>query len=455
MRILIALVAILLVAAGVVWWIAGRAVAPLVAIHQPGRTLGTTGTLEVTIDIPGGSPERVDITLQQGSRQFALFSLDSPSEAAVTQAGPTGIRIVRPIGRRAIPDLEAGAARLVVTATRTGFLGLRRKETTATRDLQVILTPPRISPVSTHHFVAHGGAEFVIYRVVPPEARSGVRVDNLFYPGYPATAVHVATDDPTLKAAFFALRWDQEPTTPVELYACDEAGNETSVPLDHRVIARTFARSRVTLTDPFLRRVVPDIVSHVPEIQARADGLSTIDAFLLINRQLRERNSAALAELAMRTAPAMLWTGPFVQLPQSKVEAGFADHRTYYYEDREVDQQVHLGFDLAVTAQSPVLAANAGRVLLADYLGIYGTCVVIDHGLGVQSLYGHLSSLAVSAGDEVAKGQTIGRTGMTGLAGGDHLHFTMLVGGQPVSPLEWWDPHWVQDRILRKIAEAR
>jgi len=101
-----------------------------------------------------------------------------------------------------------------------------------------------------------------------------------------------------------------------------------------------------------------------------------------------------------------------------------------------------------------VLAENAGTVLFADYLGIYGNCAIIDHGLGVQSLYGHLASFEVKAGDRVERGRVIGRSGTTGLAGGDHLHFAMLVGGRPVSPVEWWDAHWMQDRVVRKIREA-
>jgi murein DD-endopeptidase MepM/ murein hydrolase activator NlpD len=115
---------------------------------------------------------------------------------------------------------------------------------------------------------------------------------------------------------------------------------------------------------------------------------------------------------------------------------------------------VHLGFDLAKVANSPVVAANKGKVLYAGPLGIYGNCVIIDHGMGVQSLYAHLSSIGVQVGQEVAKEQELGRSGQTGLAGGDHLHFTMLVNGQMVNPVEWWDQHWIQDRIIRKLKEA-
>jgi murein DD-endopeptidase MepM/ murein hydrolase activator NlpD len=136
------------------------------------------------------------------------------------------------------------------------------------------------------------------------------------------------------------------------------------------------------------------------------------------------------------------------------VESKFADHRTYFYQGKEVDQQVHLGFDLAVTQKIPVLAGNDGRVVFADYLGIYGNCVVVDHGMGVQSLYGHLSSIEVKAGDTVKKDQRIARSGMTGLAGGDHLHFSIQLQGHPVNPVEWWDPHWIEDRVTRKLREA-
>jgi murein DD-endopeptidase MepM/ murein hydrolase activator NlpD len=179
-----------------------------------------------------------------------------------------------------------------------------------------------------------------------------------------------------------------------------------------------------------------------------------LPAFLRINGELRKINATQIAALAANTSPSRLWEGPFVQLGNSQVEAGFADHRTYFYKGKEVDQQVHLGFDLAVTQHVPVIAANSGTVVNASWLGIYGNCVVIDHGLGVQSLYGHLMSFDVKVGDKVTRRQTVGRSDSTGLAGGDHLHFTVLVGGRMVNPVEWWDPHWMADRVDRKLRDA-
>ena len=134
--------------------------------------------------------------------------------------------------------------------------------------------------------------------------------------------------------------------------------------------------------------------------------------------------------------------------------SAFADHRTYVYEGREVDRQDHLGFDLASTQRAEIEAANDGNVVLARYFGIYGNTVVIDHGHGLMSLYGHMSQIDVEQGRPVQRGDVLGRSGQTGLAGGDHVHFTMLLHGLPVNPREWWDGHWIHDRLELKLGDA-
>ena len=203
-----------------------------------------------------------------------------------------------------------------------------------------------------------------------------------------------------------------------------------------------------------MQLVVPAIAATTPDMALSTSPADLVASFLRINGDLRRQNSKTIAEQAEETSRELLWTDAFQALGNASVEAGFADNRTYFYQGKEIDRQVHLGFDLAVTQRISILAANTGVVLYAADLGIYGNCVIVDHGLGVQSLYAHLSSIDVKAGDRVEKGHALGRSGMTGLAGGDHLHFTMLVNGHPVNPVEWWDSKWMQDRVLRKIAEA-
>jgi murein DD-endopeptidase MepM/ murein hydrolase activator NlpD len=453
-RWLAALLLLLVLIAGGAYVVAGQGAPPRLTIDKPERFVGQSGTLEVTAEAPRAKFTTLAIAVEQNGRSVPLFTLLGAQAATITQVDANRLRISRPFGKQHVPELQPGPARIVVTATRPSFLNLRALTSTATRDVQVRLDPPRVALVSTHHYVNHGGSEMVVYRATPADVRSGVRVGSVEYPGFPASG---AGADPALKIAFFALLYDQDLNAPIVVFAEDEAGNQAKLTFVDNVFEKPFKRSTIQLDDRFLNRVVPEIIEHSPELKMAPPGSGSdmLPGFLKVNGELRQVNADQIAKLATtKTSASRLWAGPFVQLGNSQVEASFADHRTYFYSGKEVDRQVHLGFDLAVTSNVAVVAANAGTVLNASWLGIYGNCIIIDHGMGVASLYGHLSSFDVKVGDTVTRGQTIGRSGMTGLAGGDHLHFTMLVSGHPVNPVEWWDAHWVQDRVERKLREA-
>jgi murein DD-endopeptidase MepM/ murein hydrolase activator NlpD len=454
MRWTIRLLTLVLLAGAGVYVAAGRGAPPALTIDEPRRFVGVNGTLDVTAGAPGGQFTTLAVTIEQQGRRVTLFSLDAPEGASLVQLDADRLRITRPLGRANTPDLQPGPARLEVAASRPSFLGLRTLSSVVTRDIEVRFDPPRIAVTSTHHYVNHGGAEMVVYTVTPPDASSGVVVGDREYAGVPAAAAGVTDADPAAHVAFFALLHDQDLTTPIAIVARDEAGNEATLPFVDRVFPRPARRSRILLDQAFLERVVSAIAERSPEVRNMAAGDDLLSLFLAINGPLRQANAGAIAVLTAGTASKRLWDGPFAALGSSQVEASFADHRTYVYQGREVDQQVHLGFDLAATAAVPIVAANAGRVVHADWLGIYGDCVIVDHGLGLATLYAHLSSIEVAVGDAVAKGQPLGRSGMTGLAGGDHLHFSVLIRGNPVNPVEWWDPGWIRDRIERKLSAA-
>ncbi len=443
---------LLLAAAGAAWYIAGRADPPVIEIVQPARLVGQTGDLELTIATPGGHLTQLDVALRQDDTLLPVFSLAGAEPAELARDGDL-LRLTRPIGKRDVPQLEAGSLTIQVTAVRPVLFGLREIAGFASREVEVRLTPPQIGIASQFHYINHGGSELAVYRVRPADVDSGVRVGDYEYPGYPATGAGIEGADPGLRVAFFALLWDQEVDTPISLYARDEVGNESRASFDYRVFPKAFRKSRITLNDRFLQKVVPEILYNTPELEVE-DPSDLLASYLRINRDLRRRNNARIAAMAGSTAPEVLWQGPFKQLLNTAVEAGFADQRSYVYQGDEVDQQVHLGFDLASTTNAPVLAANSGRVVHAGWLGIYGNCVIVDHGMGLQSLYAHLSTLEVGAGDAVQKDQRLGLSGETGLAGGDHLHFTMLLGGHAVTPIDWWSRQWVDDRIVRKLRQA-
>lgn len=142
-----------------------------------------------------------------------------------------------------------------------------------------------------------------------------------------------------------------------------------------------------------------------------------------------------------------------LRMPRAKTTGAYAEARDYFYSGRLIDHQTHLGTDLASVAQAPILAANPGKVLFAGYFGLYGGCVILDHGLGVQTLYGHMSNLSVQVGQSVTRGEEIGRSGNTGMSGGDHLHFEVLVGGVPVRPEDWMEEKWMATYILGPMQE--
>jgi murein DD-endopeptidase MepM/ murein hydrolase activator NlpD len=435
------------------WFWAGRMEGPAIEVRQPGKFIGQTSTLDMTVRTPNASATTVNVVLEQGGKSHPVFAND-PANPPATGGSEAADRllVMRPIGKRAVPELKSGPARLVIRATRPVLYGLRNVESTETRDLEVRLEPPRVTVLSTFHFVNLGGSEFAVFRVTPGDVQSGVRVGDKEYPSFPAAGAGL-TSDPALRVAFFALLYDQPTSTRIDVFARDEAGNQILVPLDYKVFPKAYKKSRIEVDDRFLGRVVPAISSTSPDDQIPTDDLVT--GFLKINRELRQKNNQYVRDLAKKSAPELMFRDAFQQLGNSAVQAQFADSRTYVYKGKEIDQQVHLGFDLATTANAPISAAQRGVVVHADDLGIYGNCVVIDHGLGVQSLYGHLSSIGVRVGDKVEKGQEIGRSGQTGLAGGDHLHFTTLVGGEQVTPVDWWSTQWMQDRVLRKIAAVR
>jgi murein DD-endopeptidase MepM/ murein hydrolase activator NlpD len=303
-------------------------------------------------------------------------------------------------------------------------------------------TPPSLELLSHTRYLAQGGGGLVVFRA-RDASRVGVNVGGIFFPAYPAG------DDGRL-LSFIAVPYDFPTTSPVVVTAQDEAGNPTTRPVPVEIKPRTFPRDTVTISEAFLARKLPELL---PDRRPIAPD-QFLPAFLVVNRDQRKAADAKRREIAARTEARPLWEGVFVQPRNTKVFSNFAESRTYVYQGKVVDTQVHFGYELASLRQSPVPAANAGGVIWVGPLTIYGNTVVLDHGFGLQTLYSHLSSVDVKVGDRVTRGQTLGRTGTSGLATGDHLHYEVLIHGISVTPLEWWDAKWIRDHIGKPLREA-
>jgi murein DD-endopeptidase MepM/ murein hydrolase activator NlpD len=442
---------ILLLIVFLLGWRVGSQAAPTIRLQAPLKGIGQSTPVVFAVADPRHNIKRVQVELRQGERAYSVIdsALPTPSWWRFwSRAGQREFVFTVRVGRKEFPELQEGRAALHFTATNDSWGRFFRGGQNELRlELPVRFVPPQLQVLSSPHYVNQGGAEMVVFKVSPGTTESGVQVGTYFFPSWP-----VKDSLPETRLCLFAFPYNVDPKTPARLVARDDAGNETVSDFTYRVFPKSFHTDTIQVTDDFVARVVPPILSQTPGVE---DQGSLLKNFLFVNGSLRERNARELQAFAEKTSPRFLWSRPFVQLGNSKVEAGFADHRTYLYNDQVIDHQDHLGFDLAVVEHNPVVAANDGVVIHAGYFGIYGNTIVIDHGCGLQSLYGHLSSLDVKAGDAVKRGQVIARSGQTGLAGGDHLHFTTLLNGIPVNPVEWWDPHWIHDRIDAKLAAYR
>jgi murein DD-endopeptidase MepM/ murein hydrolase activator NlpD len=441
--ILLVVLAIAVLLAATFW--PGRS--PRVEIKPAMPGIGRSTPVRVTLD-DTGQVDKVTVEVVQGMdvKPVAERSFPTHPRWAFWKAKAPAVLEVA-VGRDTVPGLRGGKATIRVTAQRAGSLLRRPDPAVAAVELPVRLAPPALAVLSGFHYVAQGGCEAVVYRVGEGAVRDGVQSGKWWFPGYPLPG----GSDPRARFALFAVPWDTGDDSQVRLVAVDEVGNEARAAFVDKFFPKPLKHDVIQLTDDFLARAVPDIMRETPDLQDRGGLLPN---YLEINGELRRRNDKALADLAGRSADHFLWKEPFQPMPNAKITAAFAQSRDYRYQGKHVDQQVHLGFDMASVEHDTVPASNRGVVLLARYFGIFGNAVVIDHGYGLMSLYGHLSSIGVREGQQVERGQELGRSGKTGLAGGDHLHFTMLLRGLPVNPVEWWDPHWIRDRLARKLGPA-
>jgi len=425
--------------------------APSVNMQREIKGIGASTPLELNVRDSRYRIKSVRVEVRQGGQTFQV-PVESGNWAGSTpkwwkfwsRRAENSATFTARVGRKEIPSLKEGSATLIVTARNDSWgRFFRGGQSQIIKDLPVRFAPPTAEILTAQHYINQGGCDMVLIKVSEGAADSGVQVGSYFFPSWP-----VKDSDPTTRLCVFAYPYDVDPTIPARVVARDDAGNQTLVSFNYQVFPKKFKSDTINVTDDFMQKVVPPIMSQTADLE---DQGSLLKNFLLINNGLRRTNAQELVALSRRTSPHFTWTLPFVQLGNSKVEASFADFRTYQYNGQVIDKQTHLGFDLAVVQHTPVVAANDGNVVHAGFFGIYGNAVIIDHGCGLQSLYAHLSSFDVKEGEAVKRGQVIAHSGQTGLAGGDHLHFTILLDGVPVNPVEWWDPHWIHDRIEVKL----
>lgn len=397
---------------------------PRIEVSPTSGMLSARQPLTVSLSDAGSGLKSLRVVARQGGKETTLTQKEF--------SGEKGSEVVLNLEKAGLSD---GSVELDIVVRDQAFFplgnGNRAQQSLAlTLDRQ----PPQISLLSDITPLWQGGAATIVYKVSEETTRSGVQAGNLFFAGYRQGDGRYFCIVPLPVAASLA-------TYAPKLLAVDLAGNETSVNPGLRLLARKFPQAKINVSDSF-------IAAKTEEFQALVPEKSGVELFLHVNRDVRAENRKTLLELAAKSSATPLWSAPMLRMPRAKTTGAYAEARNYYHNGRLIDHQTHLGTDLASVAQAPILAANPGKVVFSGYFGLYGGCVILDHGLGVQTLYGHMSNISAQVGQSVVRGEEIGRSGNTGMSGGDHLHFEILVGGVPVRPEEWMEEKWMAMYIL-------
>jgi hypothetical protein len=406
-----------------------RSATPVVDVPVPTQSLGLATPVTVHVKDPRGV-RSVTAIVEQNGVQYPVWALAQPTAAAdSTWSFVAGIKTT--------PQLRDGKAKLIVEATSND---MRRKTTRFEREVTVVTQPPTVSVDSEQHYLYLGMADLATFNVAGSWTEAGVRVGDQTFRAWPMPG-----GKPGL-FSLFAFAWNMPPGTIPMVFASNGAGNDVTSPIVFQFPKKEqpkYTAHDMQVSDGFLQKVVG-------ELDPNGSG-DPVARFVKINNEMRRENNKTLSDLRLKTADKFLFSQPFARQSHSQAEATFADVRSYIYKGKKIDQQVHLGYDLAVTQHVGVEASNDGRVVYAAPLGIYGNCIVVDHGYGLQTIYGHLSHIAVHEGDMVKRGQVMGQSGMTGMAGGDHIHFAMQLDGVQIDPKEWWDSHWIKDHVARRV----
>ena len=406
-----------------------RSATPLVDMPVPTPVLGQATPVTVHVQDPHGVL-RATAFVEQNGAQFPVWELAQPSRA--TDSTWSFV-----VGVKSTPQLRDGKATLIVEATSND---LRRKTTRFERDVTVVTQLPTVSVDSEQHYLYLGMADLATFSVSGSWTEAGVRVGDQTFRSWPMPG-----GKPGM-FSLFAFAWNMPADTIPQVFAGSGAGSDVTSPIAFQFPKKEQPKYTVhdlQVSDSFMQKVVN-------ELDPNGSG-DPVTRFVKINNDMRRANNKTLSDLRLKTADRFLFSQVFARQSHSQAEATFADVRNYMYHEKKIDQQVHLGYDLAVTQHVGVEASNDGRVVYAAPLGIYGNCIVVDHGYGLQTIYGHLSHIDVHEGDMVKRGQVMGQSGMTGMAGGDHIHFAMQLDGVQIDPKEWWDSHWIQDHVARRV----
>jgi len=399
-------------------------------------------------------PLKIDLSDNVGLKHYELVLSDGANSLIVGQGElPKGTKeqsllVKYPNSKK----LDPKAKSLTLTATVTdGSLWNFLQGNTTQKQIKIKVdhTRPNVNVLANSYSIAQGGSALVVFQAEDDN------LDKLFI----QTGEKKFKAEPYKKEGYYAalVAWPfNKENFSAKIIATDKAGNRRVTAIPFYLKNHKYRVSWIKARDSFIDGKITDLASSDPEYAGITDKIKKLRA---INETMRLKNEALIHSLGKKVSDKLIdqWkVQKFHPLKNGARVASYGDERHYYYGDKshEVSHSYHVGYDLASTKMAPIIASNEGKVVFAGDNGIYGNMPMIDHGLGLYTLYGHCSKLLVKEGDEVKSGEVIAHTGTSGLALGDHLHFGILVQGTEVRPVEWFDGKWIKTNIDDVFKEA-
>ncbi len=315
--------------------------------------------------------------------------------------------------------------------------------------LKVDRKKPLVNILANSYKIDKGGAALVIFKA-EDENLKNLYIETNFGKKFIA--------QPFYKEGYFIslLAWPvTEENFKATIVAEDYSKNATQAYIPLYLKTKPFKLSNIKLTDSFLQGKIAELADEFEETQGVDDS---IKQFKIINEDVRIKNEKLIHEVTSKVSDKMIddfKINSMYPLRNGAVVAHFGDHRIYSYNGEDISESYHLGLDLASNAMAEIKTQNGGDVVFSDYNGLYGNMPIIDHGLGLYTLYGHCSTVNVNSGDKISADASVANTGKSGYAMGDHLHFGVLVQGIEVHPEEWMDNEWMKLNITDVIKSAK
>ncbi|MDE6886162.1 MAG: M23 family metallopeptidase [Helicobacteraceae bacterium] len=320
---------------------------------------------------------------------------------------------------------------------------------TATKDFELIIDNklPKVRIVAMSNTISKGGSAMVVF-YASDEAISDISISN-------GEQSFVAF--PFYKENYYIgiIPWFiKNPKFSGSIIVRDKAGNVRRSNVNFTRYSRNFRTSNLTLRSSFIDGKIAELIQNENEV--KLDSFKTpIDMFKYVNETMRHKDENKISNKILNLENDMNKDfATFNPLDKATIVGLWGDYRRFNYNKEFAGDSYHLGVDLAKIKNSPIVASNDGVVVMSEELGVYGNTIIIEHGYGIATLYSHLSESYKNEGDIVKKDEIIGKSGSSGLAFGDHLHFGVLVQGKPTISNEWMDSKWLKANINDVIANA-